>query len=310
MRLLHLECIARRVMIFTCLFFPKWLFAAPLESEQVKRAIGEPQLSLVALLVHPARLTSQLQVPPMRVASRRPIGGVRMMDGATMSLEDARRLLMVYPDDLYEEILEKAKALGREYGEDKKRSAVIIQALNTIVTDYFSGELLPSNITIQPPEERSRKLAVNQNAPKKVETKASRKEVFERPSRKFAIQVLLTLGGLGLAPWLAPGIAPMAMLINAASAAGFMYNRGEREVARDDSGNVGEVRPISPKAMIFCALITALLSVCGFFQAQRIISARPNLPTELGTVVMNSVIASFLIWPALFIKTQWLRRDD
>eukprot|EP00427_Karlodinium_veneficum_P025198 CAMPEP_0169118702 /NCGR_PEP_ID=MMETSP1015-20121227/31140_1 /TAXON_ID=342587 /ORGANISM="Karlodinium micrum, Strain CCMP2283" /LENGTH=227 /DNA_ID=CAMNT_0009181485 /DNA_START=248 /DNA_END=931 /DNA_ORIENTATION=+ len=227
-----------------------------------------------------------------------------------MSLEDARRLLAVYPDDPYEQILEKAKALGRTYADDNKAKAVIVLALNTIVCDYFSGDLPSYNEFKPPPEERTRKLAVNQAAPEKVQTKTSPKEVFERPSRKYATQVLLTLGGLGLAPWLAPGIAPMAMLINAASAAGFMYNRGEREVARDDSGNVGEVRPISPKAMIFCVLITALLSACGFFGAQSIISARPNLPKELGTVVMNSVIASFLIWPALFIKTQWLRRDD
>ena len=56
------------------------------------------------------------------------------------------------------------------------------------------------------------------------------------------------------------------LLINTVSAMGFMYNRGEADVVRDDYGQIGEIRPMKKKPMAFTAAITSIFWFWGFFK--------------------------------------------
>lgn len=50
---------------------------------------------------------------------------------------------------------------------------------------------------------------------------------------------------------------------------GFIYNRGEPDVVRDDFGQIGEIRPMKLKPFVLTAAITFALWVWGDRKAKR-----------------------------------------
>jgi len=133
--------------------------------------------------------------------------------------------------------------------------------------------------------------------------------MFQRPSPKHALQVVGLLGGLSLAGWIAPNTAQTTLLINTVSAMGFMYNRGEADVVRDDYGQIGEIRPMKKKPMAFTAAITSIFWFWGFFKAKRIMSLMVNAPRGIEVVLRTSLISCALILPCLFVKVQWVEDE-
>lgn len=82
------------------------------------------------------------------------------------------------------------------------------------------------------------------------------------------LQVLGLIGGLTVASWISPNSAGTILLINVMSAMGFMYNRGQADVKRDDFGQIGEVRPMKPKPMGLTCAITFSFWMWGYLKVQ------------------------------------------
>jgi len=129
-----------------------------------------------------------------------------------------------------------------------------------------------------------------------------RKKLFERPSPKYALNVLALLGGLSLATWCAPSTAGTILIINTVSAMGFIYNRGEAEVVRDDFGQIGEVRPMKPKPFILTAAITAFFFAVGYVRAKQVVAMMANPTRGIEPVLRVTLISVGLTLPSLFVK--------
>ena len=73
--------------------------------------------------------------------------------------------------------------------------------------------------------------------------------------------------GLVLATWIAPSCGGTVLVLNVFSAMGFIYQRGEPEVVRDDLGQIGEVKPF--KAREFGLMATVLSDARSFRMHRR-----------------------------------------
>ena len=113
------------------------------------------------------------------------------------------------------------------------------------------------------------------------------------------------LGGLTVASWISPNSAGTILLINVMSAAGFMYNRGQPDVVRDDFGQIGEIRPMKPKPMAVTVGVTATLWLWGYFRAKQAV-ALAVVPKALETIVRGTYISCALGVAALFVKPHGL----
>ena len=114
--------------------------------------------------------------------------------------------------------------------------------------------------------------------------------------------MFLLLGGLTIASWLAPTTAGTILLLNVASAMGFIYNRGEAEVPRDDFGQIGEIRPMKPKPFALTVAITASIWIAGFLKAKQMVAAVADPPRGLEVILRTTLISCGLIVPSLFVK--------
>ena len=108
---------------------------------------------------------------------------------------------------------------------------------------------------------------------------------------------------------LPPPRAPVALTCSAGRArlhAGFVYNRGEAEVARDDFGQIGEIRPMQPKPFILTAAITSIFVIFGWVKAKGMIATMlargVTPPRTLEAVLRCTIISLGLILPALFVR--------
>jgi len=137
-----------------------------------------------------------------------------------------------------------------------------------------------------------------------------RKKTVGLPARRDALNIFGLIGGLTFATWLAPTTAGTIMLINTVSAMGFMYNRGEPDVPRDDFGQIGEIRPMKPKPFMLTAAITAACWIAGYVRAKRAIALMAAAPQSLELVLRTTFISAFLIVPCLFVKVQPLFEND
>jgi len=127
------------------------------------------------------------------------------------------------------------------------------------------------------------------------------RKLFEFPTPKFALQVIGLIGGLTVASWISPNSAGTILLINVMSAMGFMYNRGQPEVKRDDFGQIGEVRPMKPKPMALTCAITFTFWMWGYLKAKRLV-ALAVVPRGLEVIARGTLISGSLILAALFVK--------
>ena len=227
---------------------------------------------------------------------------------ACMGEEDAYRTLGVTQDAGYDEISSRYDELLDKYGDDAARMESIDAAkskvLDVILRKRMEGSLGATY------EGKTAREDIKAPPPTPIWEIANgyRKKMFMRPSPKHAMQVFGLLGGLSLAGWVAPSTAQTTLLINTVSAMGFMYNRGEADVVRDDFGQIGEIRPMKPRPMALTAGITGTFWLWGFLKAKSLIAAMVSPPRGLEVVLRTTLISCSLILPCLFVKVQWI--DD
>jgi len=238
--------------------------------------------------------------------ARRPVLRVPAVVAATEETEAAYRTLGLDGDASYDQIMDTYMALQETYGEDPVRLGALEKAKETVLDDRLrqrmTGTLSASyegqlSIDDRPPEKRTPIFEIVRDFSKKVITP---------PKPKYALNVVALLGGLTLATWVAPSTAGTILLINVMSGMGFVYNRGEPEVARDDFGQVGEIRPMKPKPFALTVAITTAIWIAGWWKSKQMIAAMVNPPRSLQPVLRTTLISLGLIIPSLFVRVHAL----
>jgi len=257
----------------------------------------------LSLLLAPT-VVGLLASSPAGVRFRSPIAR-RLSLPVLVASEDAAqayRLLGLPEDATYEQIWDSYETLSERYAADPARVSSLDSAKDKVLDDRLqqriSGTLGATYEGLTAREDRP----VPPKTPLWVHANDLRKKLILVPSPRYAFQVFSILGGLTFATWLAPSTAGSILLINIVSAMGFIYNRGEADVVRDDFGQIGEIRPMKPKPFMFTAAITASFSFVGFMRAKRIVSAMAAPPKGLEGVLRTTLISAGLMIPALLLK--------
>lgn len=274
------------------------------------------QVALVLTFVAPARVffapASRFAPAPFRTTSfssapRLPFAPVAM--AGDMDVEDAYRTLGVTEDATYDEITMRFEELAESYAGDASRMERVETAKDKILDTILRKRMEGSMQAIYEGKTAREDIKAPPPTPIWKILDEYRRKMFQRPSPKHALQVFGLLGGLSFAGWLAPNTAGTTLLINTVSAMGFMYNRGEADVVRDDFGQIGEIRPMKPKPMALTALITATFWFWGFFKAKSMMALMANAPRGLETVLRTTLCSVALIPACLFVKVQWIEDE-
>lgn len=138
-----------------------------------------------------------------------------------------------------------------------------------------------------------------------------RKRVILMPTLGYAGKVVGLMGGLAVAAWVAPSTAQTAVLVNTLSGMGFMYNRGEADVKRDDFGQIGEIRPMKKRPMALTCAITAAVWLGATLRTNAMLAVLPGKPPRgLDTILRLSFVTVGLLIPALFLRVQGFFPND
>jgi len=215
--------------------------------------------------------------------------------------EDAFRTLGIAPEASYDEIMDSYMDLQERYDGDASMLAKIEESKETVINlrlqqrmsgakAQYEGQLSREDVKAPP------------KTPPWVILNDYRKMLILPPSPKYALKVIGLMGGLTLATWIAPTTAGTICLINVVSGMGFIYNRGEVEVVRDDFGQIGEIRPMKPKPFMLTSGITLVAWIAGWWKAKQIVAAMAAAPRGLELVLRTTLISAYLMIPALFVK--------
>lgn len=211
-------------------------------------------------------------------------------------------MLGLSTDSTYDQIMDAHLDLTERYQDDLPRIASLDGAkekvLDYILRQRMAGSLQASYEGMTAAEDRP----PPKKTPLWVHANDFRKKLFVMPSLKYTGQVFLLLGGLTVASWLAPNTAGTILLLNVVSAMGFIYNRGEAEVPRDDFGQIGEIRPMEPKPFALTVAIVASIWFAGFIKAKQIAATVANPTRGLEVILRTTLISVGLIIPSLFVK--------
>jgi hypothetical protein len=214
-----------------------------------------------------------------------------------MSAEEALRILGIMEGAGYDEIEAQYQELEGKYAGDEAKLEAIESARATAVENILRARLEGSKQAAYDGRIAKEDKPKPKKTPVWVHVNDFRKKILALPSPKYALQVFSILGGLSLAAWMSPTQAGGFLMLNTVSAAGFMYNRGETEAARDDTGQIGEIKPAKPKPL---ALTIAIVGACwlwGYFKAKALGPAR-----GMEIAMRTSLISAALVLPVLFIK--------
>jgi len=260
------------------------------------------------LLLSPARSSfvvrpavRQLAVPALRA---RPLVSQATED------TDPYRTLGITEDAGYDEINDAFDDLAGQYANDASRLATLEAAKDAVVNNMLQRRMAGAAASYEG------MLALeDRKAPPKtpiwVIANDFRKRVILMPTLAYAGKVLGLMGGLAVAAWIAPSTAQTASLVNTLSGMGFMYNRGEAEVPRDDFGQIGEIRPMKPRPMALTCTITALVWLFATLRTKHMLALLPGRPPKgLDTILRTSFVTVGLLVPALFLKVQGFFPND
>lgn len=224
--------------------------------------------------------------------------------------DDYYRTLGVGEDAGYDEIMDAYMELNEKYAGDDARLADLETAKDKVLDlklrARMEGSLQATYDGMQAREDRP----PTPTTPIMEIVNDYRKKLFGLPAKADALRIIGLLGGLTAATWVAPTTAGTILLINTVSAMGFMYNRGEPDVPRDDFGQIGEIRPMKPKPFMLTSGIALACWLFGFIRAKQIIAMMVQAPRGLELVLRTSLISCTLMIPCLFVKVQPLFEND
>lgn len=274
------------------------------------------RLGLVALLVAPCAPfaglaglrpalspSSRAALAPARLPALRRAAAVALAEEDEEAMGGAYRQLGITEDATYDEIMDAFMELSETYSDDTRRLGSLEAAKEKILDARLRQRMAGTG---GPGVDRRDPFAdkkVVRTPPWQV-ANAWRKKLILVPSPKYALQVFALLGGLSLASWISPSVAGTGTIVNLVGGMGFMYNRGEAEVPRDDFGQIGEIRPMQPKPFAFVGAIGFACFLWGWWTTKAMVAAG-TAPTWLPAASLRMTLISWaLLIPCLFLKVR------
>ena len=264
--------------------------------------------AVLALLVAPAHVfmvPARPAMAHMRASLARPRPLLALADGEA----DPYRALGISEDAGYDEINSAFDELSESYAGDAARLSSLEAAKDKVVNNLLQRRMAGAAASYEGMLARE-----DVKAPPKTPiweiANDYRKRVIAIPSPKYALQVVGLMGGLAVCAWIAPSTAQTTVLVNTVSGMGFMYNRGEAEVPRDDFGQIGEIRPMKPKPFALTCAITAFVWLLASIRTNRMLAMIPGTPPKgLALLLRTTFVSAGLIIPALFIRVTGFFND-
>lgn len=249
------------------------------------------------LLAHPTHLAQ----PPTRAHTT-----INMLTDAPdedESLGAAFRLLGISEDAQYDEITDAFIELSELYASDAARVAALEAAKEKILDlrlkQRMAGSLKPT-VADSPWDAKP-----IERIPPWVYAREFLEKVVEFPSAEHAVKVVALLATLTVSCWFSPGSAGGVLMVNCVAGTAFVYNRGTPPVARDDNGQIGEVRPTRVQPLAAAIACTTAVWLMGNHKAKQWGAAAQLAPAV--TAVLRTTLISFgIMLNALFLKTQTL----
>ena len=210
------------------------------------------------------------------------------------------RSLGVSEDATYEEVEEAVKRLEIKYKSEPKKKMMLEVYRDRIFEDRLrkrvSGEYKPK-VKVSPYEKVVKKKPFFR-LPKWA------KEVVQLPSKKYMKRTTLVMMIFVVLGFLTPTLAGSCIAMAFIASMGFLYNRGLPDVARDEYGNVGEVRPVKHKVLLATVLINLAAGAIFFGLGQLYMLYLP-LPGWCSPDSFVNFTVVFGLWfAAVFFKTQ------
>lgn len=224
---------------------------------------------------------------------------------ASDEVDAAYRTLGLSADATYDDITNAETDMTERYAGDEAMLKRIEEAKDLVTDDKLRQRMAGARAIYEGQMAKEDRPVVLPDPPWVVANEI-RKKLFQRPDLKYALRVVLLMGGLGIVPLFSAGAGQTCLLLSTVSAMGFVYNRGEAEIVRDDMGQIGEVRPMEKKPMALCVGSTMLFWFWGYFKAKRVVAAMaaPGAAVPRGLeMVVRCFLCSFALIPqCLFLK--------
>ena len=219
------------------------------------------------------------------------------------SLSGAFRLLGIAEDATYDQITDAFIELSEIYTTDTAKVEALEKAkekiLDVRLKQRMSGQLKPT-VADSPWDAKP-----VQRTPPWVYAREFTSKVIELPSLEHITKVVALMTAFTVSCWFSPGSAGGVLMVNCVAGTAFVYNRGTPPVARDDNGQIGEVRPTRVKPLGAAIILTTLVWLAGNHKAKQIATAAA-LPASVQAVLRTTLISFGLMINALFFKTQTL----
>jgi len=216
--------------------------------------------------------------------------------------DDPYRKLGIDEDAGYDEINTAFDDLSEIYGGDAARLSALEAAKDQVINNLLAKRMAGAAASYEGSlAAEDRKL--EPKTPLWVHANECRKKVTLRPSRQHALHVVGLLGTLTVAPWLAPSLSKLAPLLVSLAGYGFMYNRGESEVPRDDFGQIGEVRPTKRGPALATVGVIAFVWLLAQLRTMAILAPLSAKQVKAMAPIIRTTFAGLgLIVPSLFFR--------
>lgn len=287
---------------------------------EVLKLKGQPRMlmrmTLVAFLApacaflapaRPLATPRQFALSPARLPPLRCARGVRLMTDDE-DLGGAFRQLGIMEDATYDEITDSFMELSETYAGDDARLATLEAAKEKVLDARLRQRMAGAKaqyaggvaVEDRPPPPR---------IPVFTQVYEQLKPLFLFPNLRHSMQVTGLIGGLTVACWVSPNLVSTALLLNIASAMGYIYNRGEEDPVRDDFGQIGEIKPMKPKPFLLTCAIAGGCFLSGWWKTRQMTLAGTAPGWMPMPVLRVTLVSAQLIVCALFLKVQTVFDD-
>jgi hypothetical protein len=175
---------------------------------------------------------------------------------------------------------------AKEWRDEMQKT---IQGAELFSAEYFGTSYLLTANDVPKLRKKMTKKSWNEDAARLL-------RIIAFPDLKHFMRVVTVFGGLSLVGVIAPEQAGSLLMINTVSAAGFINERGQEPLKKDDMGNVGEVRKTKPLQLAGTLAIVAACYIFGSYKARQAGQKAFEVLLRLWWV------SFFYIFPCLFIK--------
>lgn len=220
--------------------------------------------------------------------------------GRSFSGTNPYRALGVSEDATYDDVDQAVKRLSIKYADDRKKLMMLDVYKDQIFEDKLqqrmSGSLMPK-IKESPYE---RKLVPK----KRFVVPTWLQGTIKLPDFNYTRRTAIIMSIFVVLGFVTPTLAGSCMAMAFISAAGFLYNRGLPEPAKDEYGGYGEVRPVKHRVVLKTLLINLGVAAVFFGLGQLYMIYLPLPLWCPPDTFVNAVVVTGLWMSCLFFMSQ------